>query len=182
MNRTAQNVQEVRGESDEPVFLIGRIVEEEECELWETVTNRKRTGSERAEKQPPRYFAERFTTPSSLTRDCGSMEAIHCLVPCALRTHRSGLCLGMEGGRRGFLKKTSQQILGHPMRRIFLERTLEKICEQSEVIQVAETSSPDRNLQRTVEQILDDTRREPTSRISERICEQRGVMYLFPFS
>ena len=31
-----------------------------------------------------------------------------------------------------------------------------------------------RCLQRTVKQILDDTMHEP---ISERICEQRGVMY-----
>ena len=52
----------------------------------------------------------------------------------------------------------------------------------SGVIEVTKILSQDQKLQRTAEQLLDDTRREPMSRISERLCEQRGVMYLFPFS
>ena len=46
---------------------------------------------------------------------------------------------------------------------------------------MTEISSQDRNLQRTVKQILDDTMHGPISRISERICEQRGGLFLFHF-
>ena len=48
------------------------------------------------------------------------------------------------------------------------EQISERMCEQSEVIEVTEISG-------TVEQILDDTRHEPISRISERIRELNSI-------
>ena len=58
------------------------------------------------------------------------------------------------------------------------ERISERMCEQSEVIEVT-GSSQDQSWQRTAEQILDDTRHDPTSRICDRIREQKGVLSLF---
>ena len=56
----------------------------------------------------------------------------------------------------------------------------ERICEQSEVIEVTETASQDRNLQPTVTQILldlvEDVKFVPQKRISERMCEQLSVI------
>ena len=51
-------------------------------------------------------------------------------------------------------------------------------CGQSGVIEATMISSQDQSWQRTVEQILDDARHEPGSRISERLREQKGVLYL----
>ena len=45
------------------------------------------------------------------------------------------------------------------------------MCEQIGVIEVTEISSQVQSWQRTVEQILDDTRHEPMSRISEMVRE-----------
>ena len=56
----------------------------------------------------------------------------------------------------------------------------ERMCEQSEVIEVTETASQDRNLQRTVEQTLLDlveaVKIVRQKRNSERMCEQIGVI------
>ena len=95
--------------------------------------------------------------------------------------------------QNGIQRRTAEQIVDFPAA-VLPERVSERVCGHSGVIEVTKISSQDRNLQRTVEQILVDSVEESMSqnleeisevdkialpkRLSERICEHNVVLDL----
>ena len=82
----------------------------------------------------------------------------------------------MEQTLVGYIDEAISQIMEESFEEdkiVFPERIREQICVQNRVIEATETSSQDRNLQRTMEQdSVEVDKTTPQERISERMSKQ----------
>ena len=103
----------------------------------------------------------------------GSRDTFCVSVQRKIKGCRVGSCVVEEegGGRR---RRKEEEGWVEVVKTNPQERISERMCEQSEVIKVNETSSQDQIWRRAMEQSLDDTWHEPASRFFETIREKMG--------